>query len=96
MWYTNGSNEMGLTFTSTAIIYCDNTAAITISKNPGSNSSRTKYIDIHHHFMHDHVCQGRISVKYVDISDNLADICTKGLAKGLHKRLTSKLMDGAH
>ena len=77
--YTNGSNKIGLT--STAIIYCYNTAAISISENPGSNSYRTKHIDIHYHF-----------VKYVDTSDNLADICTKGLAKALHERLTSKLM----
>ena len=31
------------------ILYCDNTSAINISKNPVQHS-RTKHIDIHHYF----------------------------------------------
>ena len=34
------------------IVYCDNTSAINISKNPVQHS-RTKYIDIRHHFIRD-------------------------------------------
>ena len=35
-----------------SIIYCDNTSAINLSKNP-VNHSRTKHIDIRHHFLRD-------------------------------------------
>jgi hypothetical protein len=36
----------------TMIINCDNTSAINISKNPVQHS-RTKHIDIRHHFLRD-------------------------------------------
>ena len=34
----------------TLVVYCDNTSAINISKNPDQHS-RTKHIDIRHHFI---------------------------------------------
>lgn len=36
----------------TMTLYCDNTSAINISKNPLQHS-RTKHVDIHHHFIHE-------------------------------------------
>ena len=36
----------------TMVVFCDNTSAINISKNPVLHS-RTKHIDIRHHFIHD-------------------------------------------
>jgi hypothetical protein len=40
-------------------IRCDNTSAINISKNPILHS-RTKHIEIRHHFIHDHVQKGEM------------------------------------
>ncbi|KAL8156098.1 hypothetical protein AgCh_001257 [Apium graveolens] len=37
-------------------IYCDNTSTINISKNP-VNHSRTKHIDVRHHFLRDNVAK---------------------------------------
>ena len=55
---------------------CDNTSAINISKN-SIKHSRTKHIDIKHHFIHDHVLKGDIELEFVSTSDQLADILTK-------------------
>ena len=59
--------------TSKIPILCDNTSAINISKNPIQHS-RTKHIDIKHHFICDHVLKGDIELKFVSTSEQLADI----------------------
>ena len=59
-------------------IKCDNTSAINLSKNPIQHS-RTKYINIRHHFLRDHVQNGDISLDFIDTNNQLADIFTKHL-----------------
>lgn len=59
---------------------CDNTSAINITKNPVMHS-RTKHIDIRHHFLRDHVLKGDVEVTFVNTHNQLADIFTKPLAK---------------
>ena len=46
-------------------IMCDNTSAINLSKNPIQHS-RTKHIEIRHHFLRDHVQKGDIVLHHVD------------------------------
>ncbi|KAL8124727.1 hypothetical protein AgCh_012400 [Apium graveolens] len=45
-------------------IYGDNTSTINISKNP-VNHSRTKHIDVRHHFLRDNVAKGKIELVFV-------------------------------
>jgi hypothetical protein len=45
-------------------IYCDNTSAINISKNPVMHS-KTKHIPIKYHFLWEHVAEKNIIVEYV-------------------------------
>ncbi|GJW39784.1 hypothetical protein Tco_0065629 [Tanacetum coccineum] len=59
-------------------IMCDNKGAIDLSKNPVQHS-RTKYIEIRHHFLSDNVQKGNISKEKVSAEDNIADILTKPL-----------------
>ena len=60
------------------LINCDNTSAINLSKNPIQHS-RTKHIDIRHHFLRDHIKNGDILLEFVDTNNQLADIFTKPL-----------------
>ena len=62
------------------LIKCDNTSAINISKNPVLHS-RTKHIEIRHHFIRDHVLKGDCVLEFVDTKNQLADIFTKPLNK---------------
>lgn len=62
----------------TLTVFCDNTSAINISKNPVQHS-RTKHIDIRHHFIRDLVEDKIVSLEHVDTEKQLADIFTKAL-----------------
>ncbi|GJT53591.1 hypothetical protein Tco_0988645 [Tanacetum coccineum] len=59
-------------------ILCDNKVAIDLSKNLVQHS-RTKHIEIRHHFFRDNVQKGNISIEKVSSEDNITDILTKPL-----------------
>ncbi|GJW22576.1 hypothetical protein Tco_0033198 [Tanacetum coccineum] len=59
-------------------IMCNNKGAIDLTKNPVQHS-RTKHIEIRHHFLYDNVQKGNISIEKVASEDNIADIFTKPL-----------------
>ena len=59
-------------------IKCDNTSVINFSNNP-IQQSRTKHIEIRHHFLRDHVLKGDIELEFVLTNRQLADIFTKPL-----------------
>ncbi|GJX25414.1 retrovirus-related pol polyprotein from transposon TNT 1-94 [Tanacetum coccineum] len=61
-------------------IMCDNKGAIDLSKNPVQHS-RTKHIEIRHHFLRDNVQKGHVSIEKVPSVDNIADILTKPLKR---------------
>ena len=61
---------------STTIIHADNQGCITFAYNP-VNYLHAKHINIKHHFIHEHVEQGEVKLKYILIKDMLANIFTK-------------------
>ncbi|GJS10036.1 retrovirus-related pol polyprotein from transposon TNT 1-94 [Tanacetum coccineum] len=62
------------------LIMCKNKGVIDLSKNPVQHS-RTKHIEICHHFLRDNVQKGNISIEKVASEDNIADIFTKPLKR---------------
>lgn len=60
------------------LILCDNTSAINISKNP-VHHSKTKHIDIRHHFLRENVEKGNITLEHCRTEDQIANIFTKAL-----------------
>jgi hypothetical protein len=71
-------------------IYCDNTSAISISKNPVMHS-KMKHIPIKYHFLREQVAEKNIRDEYVGTKEQVADIFTKSLPhesfEYLHQRL---------
>ena len=59
---------------------CDNISAINVSKNPIMHS-RTKHIEIKHHFLRYHISKGDCYIEFVDSENQLVDIFTKPLAR---------------
>ena len=78
VWMRQTLHDYGLSFSYTPIMY-DNTSAINLSKNPVLYS-RTKHIEIRHHFLRDHVQHGDITLEFICTENQLADIFTKPLA----------------
>ena len=71
-------------------LYCDNLSAINISKNPVQHS-RTKHIDIRHHYIRDLVDDKVITLEHVDTEEQIADIFTKALDANQFEKLRGKL-----
>ena len=67
-------------FESNIPIFCDNTAAICLSKNPILHS-RAKHIEIKHHFIRHYVQKGILNLTFIDTDHQWADIFTKPLAE---------------
>ena len=61
-------------------VFCDNTAAICLSKNPILHS-RAKHIEIKHHFLRDYVQKGVLDIQFIDTEHQWADIFTKPLTE---------------
>jgi hypothetical protein len=53
--------------------------------------SKTKHIDIRHHFLRDHEAKGDIKISYVSIENQLADIFIKPLDESRFCTLSSEL-----
>ena len=70
-------SDYGLNYHQIPILY-DNTSAINLTKNPIMHSE-TKNIQICHHFIRDHVQRDDISLRFIQIDLQLADIFTKPL-----------------
>jgi len=67
-------------------LLCDNESVVKIANNPVQHS-RTKHIDIHHHFLRDHMARNDITLCGVRSEDQLADIFTKPLDESTFCRL---------
>jgi len=71
-------------------LYYDNTGAINLTKNPIQHS-KTKHIEIRHHFIRDHVQNGDCEIKFVKTENQLADLFAKPLARDRFNRLRTEL-----
>ena len=57
---------------------CDNISAISLTKNLIQHS-RTKHIEIWHHFLRDEVGKNKIILNFIDTEKQIADVFTKPL-----------------
>jgi len=71
-------------------LFCDNVGAQKLVANPVFHS-RTKHIDIRHHFVREAVKHHNIELKYTPTEDMAADVLTKGLPGPKHRRCLTLL-----
>ena len=79
LWMKQTLSDFNLSFKHVHI-KCDNTSGINISKNLVQHS-RTKHIEIRHHFLRDHLQKGDITLEFVSTKDQLDDLFTKPLSE---------------
>jgi hypothetical protein len=71
-------------------LMCDNTSAISVSKNPVFHM-RIRHLKRRHHFLRDHIERGDIKMRYIDTERQLADIFTKLLDSSRFASLQKKI-----
>lgn len=62
----------------TMCVFCDNTSAINLSKNPVQHS-KSKHIEIRYHFIRDLVEERVVCLEFIHTDNQKADIFTKPL-----------------
>ena len=71
-------------------IYEDNSGAVSIAKF-GNFTKRSKYIEVHYHFVNENYVNGLIDIVKVSTEENVADILTKALGRVRFEKLRSLL-----
>jgi transposase InsO family protein len=73
-------------------LYCDNEAAISITKNPTAGvQGRSKHIDVQFRFVRERYQKKHIQVEFVSSTEQLADIFTKQLPTAVFQRLVAEI-----
>jgi hypothetical protein len=74
-------------------IYCDNQATIALASKPKFQAC-TKHIDIHFHFIRQHVKDGTFKLLYCPTDDNVASAFTKALPRPRLQKLRASMALG--
>lgn len=80
LWLQKLLANVGFVQDGATTIMCNNQRCIAFAKNP-THYSRTKLINVQHHFICKKLESGKICLKYCPTEDMVADILTKALAK---------------
>ncbi|CAM8956844.1 unnamed protein product [Rhodiola kirilowii] len=89
LWLRNQLSDFNLHFDQVPI-FCDNTSAISIAKNPVQHG-KSKHIEIKHHFLRDCVKKELVTINFCRSEDQVADIFTKSLHKDAFEKLRMEL-----
>ena len=82
--------DIQITCTQPISILCDNTSAISISKNPVMHS-KTKQIPTKYHFLCEQVLEQNVKLEYVPSKEQVANMFTKPLPREIFEYLRQKL-----
>ena len=95
LWMIQTLSDLEVNYIALIPIHCDNTSAISVSKNHVFHS-KTKHIPIKYHFLREQVTNTVVSLRYIPSKDQIVDIFTKPLAKAqfeyMHQNLGMTLL----
>ena len=90
LWMKQTLQDLQVKFSEPIPIFCDNTSAINISKNPIMHS-KAKHIPIKYHFVREQVAKNNIKLEYVCTKEQIVDIFTKPLPHEAFEYIFQKL-----
>jgi hypothetical protein len=90
LWMIQTLADLKVNYTDPITIHCDNTSAISVSKNLVLHS-KTKHIPIKYHFLREQVTNRVVQLNYIPSTEQIADIFTKPLATTPFGYLRQKL-----
>jgi len=89
LWMKATLKHFGINFKQVPLL-CDNESAVKLTNNLVQHS-RTKHIDVCHHFIRDHQQKGDICIESIGTDDQLVDIFTKPLDEKRFCKLRNEL-----
>ena len=95
VWWRTLMNELCLKQEKPTVIYEDNKACISFSKN-NTCHARTKHIDLRAHACRDYVHDGLVQLVHVSTNDQLADMMTKGQSTSMFVEHVTRLFEFEH
>ncbi|KAL3721830.1 hypothetical protein ACJRO7_034209 [Eucalyptus globulus] len=90
IWLRKILEELQFKQQKATIIYCDNSSAIKLSKNPVLHG-RSKHIDVKYHFLRDLTKDEVVELVFCRSEDQVADIFTKPLKLSMFQKLRKLL-----
>ena len=92
IWIRNFINDLGIPgiYVKSVPLYIDCNSELRLTRNPEFHS-KSKHIDVKHHFIREKVDDGVISTERVSTKDNLADVLTKALPRDTHEDLVTRM-----
>ena len=91
-WVSSFLSELGISLTTSPVVYCDNVGATQLSSDPIFHSCM-KQVAIDYHFIRDQVQTGLLRVAHVSSADQLADLLTEPLPTSQFLLLWDKIGD---
>jgi histone deacetylase 1/2 len=79
MWVQTLLDELGVSQSKAAVLWCDNIGATYLSANPVFHA-RTKHIEVDYHFVRERVAQKLLDIRFIASGDQVADGFTKSLS----------------
>ncbi len=89
-WWRTFFSEININVENPIQILTDSKGSIALAKNP-EHHSRTKHIDIRHHFIREQVASKAVEMVFVGTASMGADVLTKPIGKTLHHRMIKLL-----
>ena len=92
VWIRGFINDLRIPgiFIKSVPLYVDCNSALKLTRNPEYHS-KSKHIDVKHHFIRQKVEDGTINTERVSTKDNLADVLTKALPRDSHNDLVARM-----
>jgi hypothetical protein len=90
LWMIQTLADLKVTYNNPIPLHCDNTSAISVSKNPVLHS-KMKHIPIMYHFFKEKVTNIAVQLNYIPSTKQIAYIFTKPLTKTPFEYLCQKM-----
>lgn len=90
VWMKRVLDKLGHSHSKCITIFCDNSSAIKLSRNPVLHG-RSKHIDVRFHFLRDLTKDGKVKLVHCGSKDQVADIMTKPLKLDVFEKLRELL-----
>ena len=93
LWFRRLLSDVGMPQQHPTLMYEDNEAAISFSKNHTAHD-RSKHIDIRHHWLKQMVSDKYIRLQHISTTDQIADVLTKYTPTSPFQKFRDLMLDG--